>query len=156
MSMCSCNYLLGGFLLGVPTLYIIWYVILLESQKQIRLYFEHFIHRPIRRYFQGGQYTKQNRIDDKVAIVTGANSGIGLETALDLAKRGARVYLACRNVAAGQTVCLRIIKETGNANVFVLKLDLGSLETVRDFVKAYVNMLLCNFRYVQCDLCLQI
>lgn len=47
---------------------------------------------------QGGKFTKKTRADDKVVIITGANTGIGKETARELAKRGAKVYMACRDM----------------------------------------------------------
>lgn len=49
-------------------------------------------------------YTKDNRIDGKVVIITGANTGIGKVTALELAKRGGIIYLACRDDKRGSEV----------------------------------------------------
>jgi len=46
----------------------------------------------------GGVCTSKNRLDGRVAIVTGGNTGIGYETVLDFAKRGARVIMACRDM----------------------------------------------------------
>lgn len=87
-----------------------------------------------RKYFQGGQFRKDHiRADGKVVVITGANTGIGKETALDLAKRGAKVYMACRDKNKGEEARLEIIQQTGNQNVFYLKLDLSSLQSVRDF-----------------------
>lgn len=71
----------------------------------------------------------------KTAIVTGANTGIGYYTALDFAKRGARVILACRNPARAEEARSRIMSETDNANVHIKILDLGSLASVREFAK---------------------
>lgn len=51
-----------------------------------------------RDYFQGGKFTDPIRIENKVVIVTGSNTGIGKETVRELAKRGAHVYMACRDM----------------------------------------------------------
>ncbi|CAB3388868.1 Hypothetical predicted protein [Cloeon dipterum] len=79
------------------------------------------------------------RLDGKVVIVTGSNTGIGKETARDLARRGARVYLACRDLSRGKAARSGIIESTGNHNVEVLKLDLGSLASVRQFVQEFLS-----------------
>lgn len=82
---------------------------------------------------QGGQYTKNTRIDGKVAIITGANSGIGKETAIDLAQRGGKVYIACRDVKRGEDALKEIKELSGSSNVHFLQLDLASLESIRNF-----------------------
>lgn len=66
----------------------------------------------------------------KVALVTGANSGIGLPTALELARCGARVWLACRNPASADRAADRIRVAAPGAQVGVLPLDLASLDSV--------------------------
>jgi WW domain-containing oxidoreductase len=67
------------------------------------------------------------------AIVTGGTAGIGLETARVLAKRGARVVLAIRNIKVGEQVKADFLKETPDARVEVMKLDLSNLNSVRTF-----------------------
>lgn len=69
----------------------------------------------------------------KVVIVTGGNSGLGLETCKDLASRGAKVILACRSVRRGNEAKEEIIKFSGNTDVHVWQLDLASLRSVKDF-----------------------
>lgn len=69
----------------------------------------------------------------KVVIVTGANAGIGFYTAKDLASRGARVILACRDPGRGTAAQDTIIEETGNHNVIYQHLDLSSFKSVRQF-----------------------
>lgn len=51
-----------------------------------------------------GKCHSKNKMDGKVVLITGANGGIGKETAKDIAKRGARIILACRNLDAANEV----------------------------------------------------
>lgn len=69
----------------------------------------------------------------KVVIITGANAGIGFETAMDLAQRGAKVLMACRNENLAINACRRIIEYTGNQHVYYRHLDLASFKSVREF-----------------------
>lgn len=73
----------------------------------------------------------------KTAIVTGANSGIGFETARSLAGRGARVILACRNPERGGPAAEQIRQEYPGGEVHFLPLDLGNLSSVRAFVEKF-------------------
>jgi NAD(P)-dependent dehydrogenase (short-subunit alcohol dehydrogenase family) len=68
-----------------------------------------------------------------VAVVTGANSGLGLVTAKELARRGHRVVLAVRNTAAGSTAAAEIRREVPAAELEVRELDLADLASVRAF-----------------------
>jgi len=80
-----------------------------------------------------GTCVSKNQLPGKTVIITGANTGIGLETAIDLAQRGARIILACRNVQKGNVARDEIVKQSGNENVAVRELDLASLASVRKF-----------------------
>jgi NAD(P)-dependent dehydrogenase (short-subunit alcohol dehydrogenase family) len=73
----------------------------------------------------------------RVAIVTGANSGIGFETAKQLAKKGATVVMACRNQAKGETAADAIRSEEPAGSVQVMALDLSSLASVRAFAAEF-------------------
>ena len=71
----------------------------------------------------------------KTVVVTGANTGIGKETALDLVKRGAKVILACRDEQRATDAAKDIIAETGSDKVLVRIVDLSSFESVRAFAR---------------------
>ncbi|RMF16948.1 MAG: SDR family NAD(P)-dependent oxidoreductase [Candidatus Dadabacteria bacterium] len=71
----------------------------------------------------------------RTAIVTGANSGIGLETARELARKGARVILACRNADKAEAALAEIRATVPDANVEFEQLDLSRLDSVRAFAQ---------------------
>jgi NAD(P)-dependent dehydrogenase (short-subunit alcohol dehydrogenase family) len=72
----------------------------------------------------------------KTAVVTGANSGLGLVTATELARSGARVVMAVRNTDKGKQAASEIKTKVRDANVEVAELDLSSLDSVRAFAGA--------------------
>ena len=91
-------------------------------------------------YFQGPKCKSKRRLDGKTVVITGGNSGIGKETAVDLARRGARVIIGCRNLQKGKEALKEIKERSGNSNVFLEELDLASLESVRTFADKILNL----------------
>lgn len=83
--------------------------------------------------------TSTARLDGKTVIVTGANTGIGKATAMDLARRGARVILACRDEGRAQAAVTDIQRETGSKEVLYMHLDLASLKSVRSFAENFLK-----------------
>ncbi|KAG5670059.1 hypothetical protein PVAND_000345 [Polypedilum vanderplanki] len=77
-------------------------------------------------------------MEGKTVLITGANSGIGKETTKELAKKGAKVIMACRNLESANQVREEIAKETGNENLIVMKIDLSSFQSIRDFAKEFL------------------
>jgi NAD(P)-dependent dehydrogenase (short-subunit alcohol dehydrogenase family) len=73
----------------------------------------------------------------RVAVVTGANSGIGYVTARELARKGARVVLACRSETRGEAAVDRLRAELPDARVELGRLDLGDLASVREFAAGF-------------------
>ena len=71
-------------------------------------------------------------MENKVILVTGANSGMGKVTALELAKKGATVVMVCRNKQAGEQVRKEIIAVSGNERVDLLLADLSSQQSIRE------------------------
>lgn len=120
-----------------------------------------------RDYNGGTKYEGDEKLTDKVVIVTGANTGIGKEVALDLAKREARVVMACRDMFKCETVShdylliknilffikdlkkkiisvfnflqarKQIVLDTQNKYVYCRQCDLASQESIREFVKLF-------------------
>lgn len=73
----------------------------------------------------------------RTAVVTGANSGIGYVTARELARCGANVVLACRSQERGAAALDRMTSEVPEGSVALIRLDLGDLDSVREFTAAY-------------------
>jgi len=78
-------------------------------------------------------WTKRDIPDQsrRVAVITGANAGLGYETAAALAEHGAHVVLAVRNLDKGKDAVARIVANSPQADVALQELDLTSLESVR-------------------------
>ncbi|GLJ55873.1 hypothetical protein SUGI_1199710 [Cryptomeria japonica] len=74
------------------------------------------------------------------AIITGATSGIGAETARVLAKRGARLVIPARNLKAAHDVKACILKETPTAEIIVMELDLSSFTSIRRFATNFESL----------------
>lgn len=77
--------------------------------------------------------TSKKRLDGKTVLVTGGTAGMGLEIATELARRGARVIVACPFPEEGKTAREHIVQATGNQNVIFQLLDLASLKSTRQF-----------------------
>ncbi|XP_032709803.1 WW domain-containing oxidoreductase isoform X1 [Lontra canadensis] len=86
----------------------------------------------------------------KVVVVTGANSGIGFETAKSFALHGAHVILACRNMTRANEAVSQILGEWHKAKVEAMTLDLALLRSVQHFAQAFkaknlsLHVLVCN------------
>jgi len=90
-----------------------------------------------KKFLGGGACKDVVDLYGKTIIITGANAGIGLETAKALAKMNGHVIIACRDTSKGSKA-VEIVKEfSGNSNVECMRLDLGDLQSVRDFVNEF-------------------
>lgn len=101
-------------------------------------------------------WSSAERLDGKTVIITGANTGIGKETAIDLSKRGARIIMACRDPERGQAAVKEVIESSGNEEVVYMKLDLADSKSIREFAEAVnkdepkLNILLNNAGVMVC------
>ncbi|WP_434401630.1 oxidoreductase [Planococcus sp. 11815] len=75
----------------------------------------------------------------KRVVITGANSGLGLETAKHFARLGERVILAVRDLEKGQAAEQEIREESPEATIEVMQLDLSDLESVRTFAETFIS-----------------
>lgn len=87
----------------------------------------------IRRYLAGGLCNSKKRLANQTVVITGANAGIGKETAKCLISRGARVILACRSLQRAESARREIARMGGNPEV--RQLDLASLKSIRKFAE---------------------
>ncbi|XP_068126239.1 dehydrogenase/reductase SDR family member 13 [Hyperolius riggenbachi] len=90
-------------------------------------------------FIRGRQCKSDVSLQGKTVIVTGANVGIGKMTALGMAKRGARVILACRNQETAEAAAYDIRRLSGNNEVLFMKLDLASIASIKSFCKTFLS-----------------
>ncbi|XP_028157569.1 retinol dehydrogenase 13-like [Ostrinia furnacalis] len=88
--------------------------------------------------FHGGPpYDRDVRADGKTVVITGANSGIGKEAAWEFANRGAKVFMACRDMEKCEAARREIVTETRNKYVYCRPCDLASTASIRQFVERF-------------------
>eukprot|EP00062_Callorhinchus_milii_P021490 gi/632978261/ref/XP_007905810.1/ PREDICTED: retinol dehydrogenase 12-like isoform X1 [Callorhinchus milii] len=96
------------------------------------------------------------RLDGKTVLLTGGNTGIGKETARDLAKRGARIIIACRDMEKGTAAVKELVEDSGNESIIVKKLDLADTKSIREFAaqindgEEQINILINNAGVMMC------
>ncbi|XP_066491608.1 dehydrogenase/reductase SDR family member 13 [Tiliqua scincoides] len=90
-------------------------------------------------FLKGTRCRNETGLRGRTVIITGGNTGIGKATALDLARRGARVILACRNKVRGECAAFDIRRESGNNEVLFMSLDLADLNSVRTFADTFLR-----------------
>nr|XP_020459543.1 retinol dehydrogenase 12-like [Monopterus albus] len=101
-------------------------------------------------------WSSPERLDGKTVVITGANTGIGKETAIDLAKRGAKVIMACRDMEKAEAAVKEVIEKSGSENVLCKKLDLSDIKSIREFAETInkeepkVNILINNAGVMMC------
>ena len=100
----------------------------------------------IKRYYNGGVCHERRDLTNQVVVITGANRGIGFETAVALADMNATVVLACRSGPAVDKAIQAIRARTPRGVVTNVSLDLASLDSVRECVKELVK------RYASIDI----
>src|SRR2546427_9106462 len=76
-------------------------------------------------------------LEDRVFLVTGANSGIGKATALGLARLGGTVVMACRSATRGEAARQDVVRDSGNSSVYLEIVDLASETTTRSFAEEF-------------------
>jgi NAD(P)-dependent dehydrogenase (short-subunit alcohol dehydrogenase family) len=84
-----------------------------------------------------GELKDSDRIDGKTVLITGSNSGLGFATAVDLAKRGGHIIMACRSgiPTAGEEVK----RLSGSQKVEMMKVDLSDMDSINAFIEELKN-----------------
>lgn len=87
--------------------------------------------------YGGSAYNREVRAEGKTVIVTGANNGIGKAAAWDFAVRGAKVFMACRDMEKCEAVRRDIVLESHNKYVYCRLCDLSSMDSIVKFVQRF-------------------
>ena len=78
-------------------------------------------------------------LSGQVSVITGGNAGLGFKSCLELARKGAIVVIACRNIERGQAAVDKICNEIPDAKVEVILLDLINRESIERFAEAFTS-----------------
>ncbi|KAF6018358.1 hypothetical protein EB796_023329 [Bugula neritina] len=81
----------------------------------------------------------KRRLNGKVVLITGANTGLGKVTAEELAARGATVYMACRNMEKAEQARQDILSKNPEAKLILIKIDLNSLQSVKACAEEFMK-----------------
>ncbi|XP_075419606.1 dehydrogenase/reductase SDR family member 12 isoform X2 [Tenrec ecaudatus] len=89
------------------------------------------------------------QVPGRAFLITGGNSGIGRETAIEIAKRGGTVHLVCRDQGRAEAAKVEIIRESGNQNIFLHIVDLSNPKNIWKFAEKFkkehkLNVLINN------------
>uniref|UniRef100_A0A8C4TDI2 NADP-retinol dehydrogenase n=1 Tax=Erpetoichthys calabaricus TaxID=27687 RepID=A0A8C4TDI2_ERPCA len=111
---------------------------------------------PFGDYATGGTCPSKAKITGKTVVITGANAGIGKETAWELARRGGRIIMGCRDMEKCEAAAKEIRRDTLNHNVCARHLDLASMKSISNFAKKIneeeerVDILINNAGVMRC------
>lgn len=100
----------------------------------------------IRTYLSGAKCLLRQRLDGKVIVVTGCNTGIGLETVAELARRGARVIMACRDLHKAEQSRAEILERYGVTNNQATKTNVAS-ESLESSLKPITKDQVSSIRF---------
>ncbi|BFZ04652.1 hypothetical protein BsWGS_07691 [Bradybaena similaris] len=109
----------------------------------IRMYLKYSVKNP-----------SKNRMDDRTVLITGGTSGLGKATAVELAKKNAKVIITGRDLVKAEAIARNIRKKTGNQQVSAVQLDLGNLRNIREFAEdfnkseKFLHVLINNAAYL--------
>ncbi|TKS89944.1 Retinol dehydrogenase 13 [Collichthys lucidus] len=89
----------------------------------------------LKNHMTGGRCPSKATINGKTVVITGANTGIGKATARELAQRGGRIIMGCRDMEKCEAAAKEIRGKTLNHHVYARRLDLASLKSIREFAE---------------------
>ncbi|XP_053476613.1 retinol dehydrogenase 13-like [Ictalurus furcatus] len=110
----------------------------------------------LKNHLTGGTCPSKARIPGKTVVITGANTGIGKETARELARRGGRIIMGCRDMGKCEEAAREIRGSTLNPHVYARHVDLASIKSIRSFAEKInqeeerVDILINNAAVMRC------